>query len=198
MLKNTLFIPSYRQCNLDDSAELVSPDGTKFPIVQKGRLCYLYKFASKEIRKENLSVWHKIMGHCNINDLKKLENVAESIEVKNHDEVGCETCILAKQLNIRNKSNVMKVNNPLEVIYSDLAGPIDPIGKDGFKYFINFIDEYSGCTFYYCLKQRSDAVKAAEKFITDIARYGKIKFIRTDNGGEYISEDFNSFLIQIK
>ena len=92
----------------------------------------------------------------------------------------------------------MKVNNPLEVIYSDLAGPIDPIGKDGFKYFINFIDEYSGCTFYYCLNQRSDAVKAAEKFITDIAPYSKIKFIRTDNGGEYISEDFNSFLIQNK
>ena len=57
-----------------------------------------------------------MMGHCNINDLKKLENVAEGIQIKNHDEVSCETCILAKKLNIRNKSNVMKVNNPLEVI----------------------------------------------------------------------------------
>ena len=25
----------------------------------------------------------------------------------------------------------MKVNNPLAVIYSDSAGPTDPIGKDG-------------------------------------------------------------------
>lgn len=58
----------------------------------------------------------KMMGHCNINDLKKLENVAEGIQIKNHDEVSCETCILAKKLNIRNKNNVMKVNNPLEVI----------------------------------------------------------------------------------
>ena len=34
----------------------------------------------------------------------------------------------------------MKMTNPLEVICSDLACPIDPIGKDGFKYVISFID----------------------------------------------------------
>ena len=92
----------------------------------------------------------------------------------------------------------MKVNNPLEVSYSDLAGPIDHIGKNRLKYVINFIDEYSVCTFCYHLKQKSDAVKATEKFIAEVAPYGKIKFIRTDNGGEYISEDFNSLLIQNK
>ena len=37
----------------------------------------------------------------------------------------------------------MKMNNPLEVICSDLARPIDPIWKDGFKYVNSFIDEYS-------------------------------------------------------
>ena len=120
------------------------------------------------------------------------------MEINKHDEVNCETCILAKQLNIKNKSNVIKVNNPLDVVYSDLAGPIDPIGKDGFKYVINFVDEYSGCTFCYCLKQKYDAVKATEKFISDVAPYGKIKVIRTDNGGEFISDDFNSLLIKNK
>ena len=97
MLKNTLFIPSYPQCifyvqsaikngailNLkDDSAKLVSSDGKKFPIVEKRRLDYLYKVASKEIRKENLSVWDKIKGHCNINDLKKLEMLLKVLKLK--------------------------------------------------------------------------------------------------------------------
>ena len=86
----------------------------------------------------------------------------------------------------------------LDVVYSDLAGPIDPIGKDGFKYVINFVDEYSGCTFCYCLKQKYDAVKLTEKFISDVAPYGKIKVICTDNGGEFISDDFNSLLIKNK
>ena len=97
MLKNTLFIPSYPQCIFsvqsatkngailifkDDSSKLVSSDGTKFSIVEKGRLDYLYKVASKEIRKENLSVWHRIKDHCNINDLKKLEMLLKVLELK--------------------------------------------------------------------------------------------------------------------
>lgn len=48
------------------------------------------------------------------------------------------------------------------------------------------------------LKQKSDTVKATEKFISDVAPYGKIKFIRTDNGGEYISDDFNNLLVKNK
>ena len=38
-----------------------------------------------------------------------------------------ETCIQAKQLNVKNEIAVIKVNNPLEVIYSNIAGHIDPV-----------------------------------------------------------------------
>ena len=53
-----------------------------FLLFEKGRLDYLYKVASKEIRKENLSVWHKIKGHYNINDLKKLEMLLKVLKLK--------------------------------------------------------------------------------------------------------------------
>lgn len=98
MLKNTFFIPSYSQCIFytvqsatkkrvvlnfkNDSAELVSPDGTKVPIVQKGRLYYFFKVASKEIWKKKIICMAKMTGHCNINDLKKLENVAKVSKLK--------------------------------------------------------------------------------------------------------------------
>ena len=49
----------------------------------------------------------------------------------------------------------MKANNPLEVTYSDITGPIAPIAKDGFEYVIT-VDEYFRCNFCYCLKQKSD------------------------------------------
>ena len=44
---------------------------------------------SKEIWGKNLSVWHKILGHCNIIDIKSLENVAEGFEIINkiNDEI---------------------------------------------------------------------------------------------------------------
>lgn len=47
------------------------------------------------------------------------------------------------------------------------------------------MDLRSDCTFCFSLKQKSD------KFIANIASYGKIKVIQINNGGEYICE-FNN------
>lgn len=53
------------------------------------------------------------------------------------------------------------------------------------------MDLRSDCTFCFSLKQKSD------KFIANIASYGKIKVIQINNGGEYICE-FNNLLIKNK
>ena len=39
-----------------------------------------------------------------------------------------------------------KVTKILSLVHSDLASPIQPLAKDGYKYVINFIDDYSGLT----------------------------------------------------
>lgn len=67
----------------------------------------------------------------------------------------------------------------------DLAGPIDPVSKDGHKYALSFTDDYSSAVFVYFLKNKSDTVQATEKLIADVAPYGKIKCMRSDNGTEY-------------
>ena len=72
----------------------------------------------------------------------------------------CELCTLAKQSNQRNHEADTK---PFELVHTDLAGPIDPIAKDGFRYMIISTDDYSGCLFTYFLKEKSDAPKATRK-----------------------------------
>ena len=72
---------------------LTAPDGTNFPIEQHGRLYYLCKTTATKKRSENLETWHKLLGHCNVADLKKLENVVEGMNVTNPKEFDCETCI---------------------------------------------------------------------------------------------------------
>ena len=52
---------------------------------------------------------------------------------------------------MKDENAVIKENNSLEVIYSTITGPIDPIRKDEFKYVIN-VDDNSGCTSCYRLK----------------------------------------------
>ncbi len=57
-----------------------------------------------------------------------------------------------------------------------------------------FTDDYSGAIFTYFLKAKSDTVKGTEKFIADVATYGKIKCITSDNSTEFTSSEFQSLL----
>jgi len=189
-LENTLFIPTYPQ-NIfsvqaatkkgasikfnEHAAELITADGTKFEIEQHRRLYCLYKNTVIEKRSENLKTWHQILGHCNVNDIFKLENVTQGMKINNQEHFDCEVCTISKQPNKRNREADVRAKQPFELVHTDLARPIDPTAKDGFKYAMIFTDDFSGCNFTYFLKEKSDASKATEKFLADIAPYGKIK-----------------------
>ena len=73
----------------------------------------------------------------------------------------------------RNRNPDTRAKAPLELVHTDLAGPITPVGKDGFIYAMSFEDDYSGVIMIYFLK---------------------VKCIRSDNGGEFISSKFKSIL----
>ena len=60
--------------------------------------------------------------------------------------LNCDICIQGKMSNDRNKTLDCKATKIIVLVYSDLAGPIQPLAKDGYRYVINFIDDYSGLT----------------------------------------------------
>ena len=70
------------------------------------------------------------------------------------------------------------------MVHSDLVGPITPTAKDGFVYAIVFVDDYFRITFHYFFRNKSDAARAMDRFIADVAPIGKIKVLRTNGGGE--------------
>ena len=65
--------------------------------------------------------------------------------------------------NDRNKTLDSKATKILTLIHSDLAGPIQLLAKDSYKYVINFIDDYSGLTMLYFLTHESDTLLATKK-----------------------------------
>lgn len=102
-------------------------------------------------------------------DVLKTENVVDRMKISTKDEFECESCIMGKQtLSKNNKSSPKTTSEILELVYTDLAGPIEPTAKDGFRYSISFTDDYSGLIFVYFLKQKNDAVKAVERFLADV------------------------------
>lgn len=76
----------------------------------------------------------------------------------------------------------------LELIHSDLCGPMSVASLSSFLYNFIFIDDYSRKTWIYFLKSKeSDEVpmrfKEFKALVENISRK-RIKVLRSDNGGE--------------
>jgi hypothetical protein len=103
MLSNALYIPSYQQnifsvpaaiergaaVSLDRQVrEYRDPKGIVFGIEQVGKLHYLNSISSSQNNASSLR--HKILGHCNYNDVRKLESVVKGMKIVDDKEILCE------------------------------------------------------------------------------------------------------------
>ena len=85
----------------------------------------------------------------------------------------------------------------MDIIHSNLCGPMSVTTQSGHLYFMTFIDDYSQKTWTYFLKSKeSDEVldRFREfKALVENQSGKKIKVLRSDNGGEYTSGGFVDF-----
>lgn len=197
-LKQALYIPSFPQNIFSvksataNGAEMHFKDGDNWLIHKDGA-----KFKMDVYGRLYIQTWHRILGHCNFDDVAKLEKVVEGMTIRGkHDRSNqiCEICIQGKFTQSRNRQADAKATTVLELVHTDLCGPIELADKDGYKYVIAFTDGYTGMIFPYFIKAKSDTTKATEKFIADVAPYGKIKCIRSDNGTEFTRQEFQSLI----
>ncbi|TQD88564.1 hypothetical protein C1H46_025883 [Malus baccata] len=88
-----------------------------------------------------------------------------------------------------------RAKSVLEMVHSDLYGPINPVSNGNKKYFISFIDDFSRKTWVYFLQEKSEAFEAFKSFkaLVENESDKKIKILRTDRGGEYCSKEFDAF-----
>ena len=90
----------------------------------------------------------------------------------------CGVCLLGKMVQERRRIPDPKASQPLELEHFDIAGPIEPAAKEGFRYALIFPDNYSGVTMLYSLKHKSDTLQATKDFLADVAPSSKIKRLR--------------------
>ncbi|GFR67435.1 transposon Ty2-C Gag-Pol polyprotein [Elysia marginata] len=98
----------------------------------------------------------------------------------------------------RSRTSDARAAKPLEFVHIDLAGPVDPSSKDGFRYALICMDDFSGLSNLYFLKNKSDAATAFKKFLADTSPYGRVKRVISDQGGEFVSSEFSSLLVENK
>ena len=114
----------------------------------------------------------------------------------NRPERVCEGCTFGKQHKetfLVGKSYRARI--PLEIVHSDICGPMQTSSMGGCNYFLIFIDDYSRKTWVYFLKHKSDAFSCFQQFKALVENQSGqcIKILRTNRGGEYVSNEFLDF-----
>lgn len=82
------------------------------------------------------------------------------------------------------------------MVHSDICGPMNVESLGGSRYFVTFIEDYSRYTETVMLHKRSDVLKAFRNYKRRVENQTgqRIKKLRTDNGKQYLSNDFKRFL----
>ena len=99
----------------------------------------------------------------------------------------CKGCAQGKNIKNHFPKSDNKAEGILELIHSDVCGPMPSTSLSGYVYDVLFVDDYSPKTWVYLLKSKDEVFGKFNLFER------KIKILRSDNGGEYISNEFVSF-----
>ena len=143
-------------------------------------------------------LWHLRFGHLNFGSLELLskKNMVKGLPSINHPDQVCEGCLLGKQFRKSfPRESDSRAKKPLELIHTDVCGPIKPSSFGKNNYFLLFIDDFSRKTWVYFLKQKSEAFGAFKKFKAAVEKETglEIKAMRSDRGGEFTSKEFQEF-----
>ena len=89
-------------------------------------------------------LWHRSMAHLHHGELKRLRHeffVVPQVQEEKHNH--CKGCVLRK--NIRNPfpQSEHKSKDPLDLVHSDVCGPMSVHSFNGYSYCVTFIDDYS-------------------------------------------------------
>ena len=113
--------------------------------------------------------------------------------------LNCESCQYAKFHRVHLSP---KVNNrasaPFELVHSNVWGPCPVVSPTRFRYFVTFIDDYSQTTWLYLMKNCWELFSHFRAFCAEIHTqfHVSVQNLRSDNAKKYMSEQFQSFMLQ--
>ena len=205
--RNLLFLSAFGQKGakvvFDDTCQLRCSDEVPFPFVQRNGLYVTKAFSvcssifSSRCRVD-LDLWHCRLGHNNKSDVGKLSKSVQKRKwhISSFSESFCDICA-ANKLNRKPTSSMMALrkSSKLELVLSDVRGPMETTPLGGHRYVVSFIDSYSRFVRAYFMKHKSEVLEKFRQFCIDegVLKTFSSLTLNSDGGGEYDNRDFDEF-----
>ena len=157
-----------------------------------------------------MQLWHNRFGHLGYDNVSKLikgkmvEGINYYVQVK--PKTVYEPCIMGKQHCIPHTKRVLTcATEAFEVVQSNVCGPMLVSFYGGSQCSVTFIDDYTRSTHVYFIKQKHEVLDKFKEFVNFTTNFTKkqvktpvienqVKTFRSDNGGEYGSKLFETYL----
>lgn len=86
------------------------------------------------------------------------------MKTNNNNVPFCTSCQYGKGHKLPFTLSNSKATRPLEILHADLWGPAPLLSKQGFKYYLNFLDDHSRFSWIFPLKTKNEVIHVFKQF----------------------------------
>ena len=150
-----------------------------------------------QMTKEHL--WHKRYGHLGVQNLEKLATgkLVHGFDYDVSQDINfCEPCVSGKHHRSHFPTSITRSDELLGLVHSDVCGKMNAQSLSGAEYFVAFIDDKTRYVWTYVLKRKDQVFDCFLQWKAEVEKStgAKLKVLRTDNGGEFTSTEFQKYL----
>src|SRR3954467_11165946 len=164
-----------------------------------GDVCHINNIEAKILKcsgEEHMTMWHCRLGHIGIKRMERLhkDGLLESLDFGSLDT--CEPCLMGKITRTPFNGIMECADDLLGIIHKDVCEPMNVPTRNGLRYFVTFTDDLSRYGYIYLMKHKSESFEKFKEFQNEVENQlgRKIKHLRSDRGGEYLSHEFGNHL----
>ena len=152
---------------------------------------------------ESPELWHRRYGHLGYDNLAKLAAGklvtgmnTSAAEFKAAGEKACGTCITSKQHKVPRPTSSSDTERPLELVHTDVCGPLEVPSLGGSLYLATYLDDHSKLSIVKPVQRKSDVPEVTKEVINFMEKQSgcDLLILRSDNGTEYLNKDLGTFL----
>ena len=123
--------------------------------------------------------------------------MAQLLDLKKEQELPTyESYLKGKMTKSPFVGQVERAKHLLDLIHTDVCGPLNVSAHGNYNYFLTFTDNFSRYGYVYLLRYKSEVFEKFKEFRTEVEKQTglSIKTLRSDRGGEYLSTEFLDYL----
>lgn len=151
-------------------------------------------FVSSVDSDHNSVVWHARLDHIGQERMTRLAKEGLLGSLTKVKLPKCEPCLAGKATK-KPFGKASRALGTLDLIHSDICGPMNVKARNGAIYFLTLIDDYSRYGYVFLLSHCHEALDVFKRFVLEVETKldRRVKTLRTDRGREYLLDMFKSF-----